>query len=328
MDQDRQENPDQWKVDLANEMTRNVLNRFPRRKMFAKKANELWAIDLLDYSKKYITVNRKFRYALIVIDVFSRFAWSFPMKRKDAITSANAFKSILEQARVKPTLIVADKGSEFYNKNFKQVLTDNGITLYSTHQDVKSAVVERLIRTIRRLVRKHFIISNSNVWYSALPPIIDKYNHKYHRSIKMTPSQAQQEKNHDAVYATQFPNQNKEQIPIKYPKFLTGDQVRISRKKMTFKKEADIGWSEEVFIIKEYVPSIPPVYKLKDLLDRELEGTFYTEQLLPTNQKLFRIDKTLRKRIKNGKRQEYVSWHGYQPAFRSWINSADVQTIK
>ena len=318
---------DQWKIDLANEMTRKVIHRFPRRKMYAKKTNELWAIDLLDYSRRYITVNRNFRYALIVIDVFSRFAYGVPMKKKNAEASAAAFQIILDKAGVNPTFIVADKGSEFYNKIFKQILEDRKITLYSTHQDVKSSVVERLIRTIRKLVKQHFIMTNSNVWFNVLPTLIEKYNDKYHTSIKMTPRQAMDPKNHDAVYKSQIPNQNEEQIPIKYPKFLVGDQVRISRKKMTFKKEADIGWSEEIFVIDKYVPANPPVYKLKDLLNREVDGTFYTEQLLPTHQKLFRIDRVLRK-SKKGKKQLYVSWHGYDSSFRSWIDANDVQTIK
>ena len=47
----------------------------------------------------------------------------------------------------KPNTIWVDKGSEFYNSSFKKCLQDNDIEMYSSHNEGKSIIVERFIRT-------------------------------------------------------------------------------------------------------------------------------------------------------------------------------------
>ena len=142
----------------------------------------------------------------------------------------------------------------------------------------------------------------------------------------MSPAEAREPKNHALVYKTQFPESDMEQIEPSFPKFLSGDQVRVSMKKEIFDKEAQTGWSEEVFVVDKYVPGNPSVYTLKDLAGEKYEGTFYPQQLLHTDQKIFRINKVQRRRIgANGKKEAYVSWHGYKPSFSQWIDQSDIE---
>ena len=49
----------------------------------------------------------------------------------------------------RPNEIWVDKGSEFYNSSLKISLKDNDIEMYSTHNEGKSVVAERLIRTLK-----------------------------------------------------------------------------------------------------------------------------------------------------------------------------------
>ena len=42
-----------------------------------------------------------------------------------------------------------DKGSEFYNRSVKSWLVKNAIEMYSTHNEGKSVVAERFIRTLK-----------------------------------------------------------------------------------------------------------------------------------------------------------------------------------
>ena len=86
----------------------------------------------------------------------------------------------------------------------------------------------------------------------------------------MSPLEARKSENHDLVYKTQFPNSFKKQIPAAFPKFLTGEKVRISMKRQTFSKEP--GWSEQVYIIDGYKPGNPPIYTIKDLNGTSIEG--------------------------------------------------------
>jgi hypothetical protein len=61
--------------------------------------------------------------------------------------------------------------------------------------------------------------------------------------------------------------------------FEIGDTVRISKFKRIFDKGYTPNWTEEVFIITTRIPRVPPVYKLKDLNNEEIEGVFYETEL-------------------------------------------------
>ena len=292
-------------------MVRKVPRRFPRRKFYAAKVDAIWSIDLMDFSKRYVRVNNGFRYALIAIDVFSRYAFARPMKQKTATVTRDALLHIFTTSGREPQMINCDRGTEFYNRPVRQLLTARNITMYSTHNDVKGALCERLIRTLRRKIEKHYILSHSTVWHTALDDIISSYNSDVHRILHMAPSDAILARNHDAVYRSQFPTE-KDKVPNQ-PRFLPGEQVRISIHKRLFDKESSSAWSEEVFEVEKTLPSLPPVYKLKDLQGESLTGLFYGQQLQKTEQKKFRIDRVIRRRNHNGIREVLVRWEGINP---------------
>ena len=58
-------------------------------------------------------------------------------------------------------------------------------------------------------------------------------------------------------------------------------------------------WSEEVFVIKKVKNTVPWTYVINDLNGEEIIGTFYKKELQKTNQKQFRIEKDLRKKVIN-----------------------------
>ena len=63
--------------------------------------------------------NHGFRYILNVIDVFSKFVWSVPIKDKTGKTITNTFQSIVKTSKRKPNKLWVDNGAEFYNNIFK-----------------------------------------------------------------------------------------------------------------------------------------------------------------------------------------------------------------
>ena len=75
-------------------------------------------------------INKRFRFLLSVIDVFSKYAWIVPLKDKKGVSIVNAFQKILDKSGCKPNKIWLDKGSEFYNNHFKKWLKDNDIEMY------------------------------------------------------------------------------------------------------------------------------------------------------------------------------------------------------
>ena len=55
----------------------------------------------------------------------------------------------------KPNKIWVDKISEFYNRSMKSWPEKNDIEMYSTHDEGKSVVAERFIRTLKNKIYKH-----------------------------------------------------------------------------------------------------------------------------------------------------------------------------
>ena len=131
--------------------------------------------------------NKGFRFLLCVVDVFSKYAWVVPLKDKKGVSIVNAFQSILKKSNRKPNKIWADKSSEFYNRSMKLWLEKNNIEMYSTHNEGKSAVAERFIRTIKNKIYKYMTSVSENVYIDELDDIVDEYNNTYHRTIKMKP---------------------------------------------------------------------------------------------------------------------------------------------
>ena len=56
---------------------------------------------------------------------------------------------MLKEFNCKPKRIWANKGSEFYNRSMKSLLEKIDIEMYSTHNEGKSVVAERFIRTLK-----------------------------------------------------------------------------------------------------------------------------------------------------------------------------------
>ena len=98
-----------------------------------------------------------------------------------------------------------------------------------------------------------------------------------------------------------------------------GDQVRITKKKDIFSKGYETNWTKELFVITEIQNTNPPTYKIKDMNSEQIHGTFYEQELQKSKQEIFRIEKIIRSRVKNGKKEIFVKWHGYDKSFNSWI---------
>ena len=124
--------------------------------------------------------NKRIRFLLCVFDVFSKYAWVVPLKDKKGVSIVTAFQSILKQSNRKPNKIWVDKGPEFYNTSFKKWLQNNDVVMYSTHNEGKSVVAERFIRTLKIKICKHMTSISKNVHIDKLDDMVDEYSNTYH----------------------------------------------------------------------------------------------------------------------------------------------------
>ena len=151
--------------------------------------------------------------------------------------------------------------------------------MYSIHNEGKSVVAERFIRTLKNKIYKYMMAISKNVYIDKLDDVLNEYNNTY-RTIKMKPIDVK-----DNTYIDFEKEVNKD------PKFKISDHVRISKYKNIFAKGCMPNWSEEMFVISKIKNTVPWTYIINDLNGEEIIGTFYEKELQKTNQKEFRTEK-------------------------------------
>ena len=87
-----------------------------------------------------------------MIDIFSKYAWVVSLKDNKVLLLLMHFKKIPNDLKRKPNKIWVDKGSECYNRSMKSWLERNNIEMYSAHNEGKSVVAERFIRTLKNII--------------------------------------------------------------------------------------------------------------------------------------------------------------------------------
>ena len=109
----------------------------------------------------------------------------YSFKRQKGIIITNALQKTLKESKRKPNKIWVDKGSEFYNRSTKSWLEKSGIKIYSTHNEGKSVIAKKFIRTLKKKIYKYMISISKNMYIDKLDDIVNKYNYTFHRKIKM-----------------------------------------------------------------------------------------------------------------------------------------------
>lgn len=296
--------------------------RFLRRKYITSDINFVWQADLADLPNiaKY---NDNYKFILFTIDVFSRKAYARALKSKSGESVTEAFQDILNVSKANIKQLNTDKGKEWFNMKFQQMLKANKIHHYLTYsQETKGSLIERLLRTIKSKMFRYFTHTNSMRYIDILQQLIDSYNNSVHRSLGITPNQVTA-KNQEQLWHKLY---TEEKLLESRPKFKIGDTVRISKYSKTFQKSYIASWSQEIFTVSKIIYSNPKVYTLCDEANNELEGTFYEQELQKVNVKdnIYRIESILGKRKINGKTQYLIKWAGYGPEFNSYVDQADV----
>ena len=170
---------------------------------------------------------------------------------------------------------------------------------------------------------KQFTVQGNTRYLDMLAKLVKEYNNTKHSSIKMTPIEASKKKNQGTVYLNLYGDM---ETSRQKPKFKVGDKVRISKyKRKVFDKGYTPNWTEEVFTIDKIQYTNPLTYKLNDLNNEEIQGSFYEPELLKAKQDVFRIDKVIRRDYK--KKQALVKWKGYSDDFNTWRSFKDLQSI-
>jgi hypothetical protein len=249
--------------------------RFKRNKMTALALHETHQIDLIDLSK-YRKSNDNKRFVLCVIDILSRYLWAQPIHSKRPKDVIDGFKTIIKRGKYTyPATYASDAGTEFKNKYFYNFIAKFNARHYILYGDNKAAIVERVQRTILTRLMKYLHHNKTYRYIEALQDLVTAYNNSYHRTIRMTPSQANNKRNESKLIEMQNDSESKLKAKLK-----VGDLVRLAIKKELFTKGYKQTYTDEIFkIVKVNTWQYKPMYHVADMNDEIIKGRFYEDQL-------------------------------------------------
>ena len=231
--------------------------------------DDIWSLDILDLKDYGPEKNRNYRYVLVIIDNFSKYGWTIPLKNKNAQTIEDSFENILINSKRQPNLIESDRCKKFYNTIFQDFLNKNNNKLYSRNSSYGAVFAERFNRTIRDLLKKIVFDQGDAKLIDILPTITKQYNNTVHSSTKLTPKDASLKKNEGFVYKNLLDKRK----TVK-PKYEVNNLVRTADLKKTFSKGDTTNWSYKLYKITEIINDTIPSYRLDNLPER------YNESLL------------------------------------------------
>ena len=109
--------------------------------------DDTWSAGLVDM-QSFSKNTDGIRHLVNVIDVFSKYVWSSTLVDKTGKIIVRAFDTIPKE---KPSRLWVDRGVEFYNRTMRmdRWLENNGIDRYSTYNEGKVVLVERLNRPLK-----------------------------------------------------------------------------------------------------------------------------------------------------------------------------------
>lgn len=306
------------KRSVVNELHASARKKYKRRRVIIKGLTDLFQADLVEMIP-YSKANGNFKYILTVINAFSKYGWAVPLKNKTGKEVTRAMETILSEKRKNiPKNLQTDNGKEFYNEDFKKLMSRYHINHYSSFSNLKSSIVERFNRTIKEKMWKEFSMQGNYRWLELLPKLILDYNNQVHRTIGMKPSEVNN-RNASTLLKTVY---NYIKIVDPYTKkFNVGDHVRVSKHRHAFTKNYTPNWSNEVFTIHSVRNTFPTTYLLKDASNEKIMGGFYREELQKVKYPdVYLVEKVLRRKGN----QVFVKWLGLGPSHNSWISKTNV----
>ena len=315
--------------ELVYTLHKPVLKKFKRNRIVVERIDQQWEADLVDM-QEFSEQNDNYNFILTIIDCFSKYAFAQPLINKTGNQIINALKIIFKEKKC--TFLRTDRGTEFCNQNVRAFLNREEVHHFTTHdKDVKCAIVERFNRTLKAKMFKYFTSVGNRRYIDELQNFITSYNNSYHRSIKMRPIDVTK-KNEKLVFKNLYGVSTLREVIMNRinnttPKIKSGDKVRKKYPVKPFDKGYYPNWSDQVFTIEKVIKGDnQPVFVIKDYSGKIIQQKFYPQDLQKITENLYRIEKIIKTRTRNNKKQYFVKWLNYPDTYNSWVE--DIESLK
>ena len=189
--------------------------------------------------------------------------WTIHLKNKYSQTITQEISNILTKSKRSPLKIESDRGAEFSNSILQNFLKAKNVQHYSNFTDKRPSIAEKVIRTVRNMLRKPVFEKGNAEWLSELPSVIKKKNNSIHSATKMTHIQASEKSNGKEVYSNLKDNRE-----VRKPKIKLGNLVRTSDIKKLFANDDSTHYSFKLYTITEVIHDTIPSYRIDVLPER------------------------------------------------------------
>lgn len=282
---------------------------------------QTFSIDLVDCQNIHKD-NGDVKFLLNVIDNFTKYAWSEPLRNKTRDVVLQAFKKIIKECKIKPKSVFADSGGEFQNAKFKKFCSAKDIDLYFAKSFGHASMVERFNLTLKRKIYAFMTDNETYRFVPKLKDIMKSYNTSKHSSLPdISPLEAENG-NQETFYQMRLLNEKKYmKIPRTNTKYDIGDTIRVSTAKNVFSRGFNPQYQDEVFKVNSVDNRLPrPRYSLNSYDNTEtIEGKFDANEMQNVNKDIFVIEKILdRRKGPKGTKQIKVKWRSYKNP--EWID--------
>lgn len=342
---------------LNNQMLHQLTKKRPRQTAVSSfvpsKPNSIYALDLIDM-QKYSDNNNGYNWILNIMDIFTKFLWSIPLKNKRLNTIIGEMKKLFNKPTFKsPSVMLSD--NEFNKEEYINFMKSYEIKpLFTIAGNPQSnGAIERLNRTIKEQIKKDFAIKNDSdgMWYKSLQRLVRAYNKRKHNTIGMSPIEAMKPENLEIVKSRINDKKLSNNFDGNDKDLHVGDKVRLLVLDKKFKGNL-FNWTREVFTIKQKTKprnlKQRIKYKVMDQKGEAVRGFFNSSQLQKiekvehkdkVNQQIDEVseepeidaidgqvedtgipEKFMDKRKGSNGRVEYlVKWKGFTNKFNSWL---------
>jgi len=201
-----------------------------------------YQVDLI-FLPKFRSSNRGITTFLLLVEILSRKAFAYPVTFKKPSDLLDAYEQfIMDQDGNVIDVYADDEFSKRWFRAYNDVLNvnihtgiakDDHVSKYSN----RLGIVDRLVRTLRKLMNKYMLVKNTTKWSKWLPEIIRLYNNTPHASLNdRTPNEVNSDLNGMEKIFKQDVEYNQGQDDKANP-IAVDDVVRILTPKGTFAKE-------------------------------------------------------------------------------------------
>lgn len=306
-------------------------NKFNRRRIIVKGPGNSIAMDTA-YLTNISGANDGICYLLIIIDLYSRYLWIYPVKTMKSKEICSHIVDFFRNNIYIYNRITSDEGTEFTSKAAKAVYKQFNIIHYHVYsREIKSSIAERVIRTIKEKIYKYLTETQQLRYIDRLEDIVAVYNMTNHRGLHGNCPYNIHLLNdpHKILAFSKIMYINNTKKMKQFSSLLSLEAyVRLKNTGTTqniFRKGYKIRNTREIFTIhKINKEHIPVTYEIQSLDSEKIKGIFYKQELIIVSKPdVFQVN-ILKSRKRAGKLQYYVDYINFPTSKNSWINANDL----